>query len=105
MGSQGELQGDVANAKAHEEEQRARELHLQRQNAALVTLEDIQAAAKRIEARIVRTPLLAWPSLNAEASNCLQHEGAAGDVHVNVAFKAEHVQVVGYVLSVGIVRS
>lgn len=105
MGSQGELQGDGGNAKTHEEEQGARELHLQRQNSALVTLEDIRAAAKRIEARTVRTPLLAWPSLNTEASSSLQHVGTAGEVRVNVAFKAEHLQVVGYVLSAGVVRS
>lgn len=58
----------------------------------LVSLSDIEAAAERISSRVIQTPLLTNQSIDRAVSLAI---GGNEDIDVRIAFKAEHLQVVG----------
>ncbi|CAO1635278.1 unnamed protein product [Parajaminaea phylloscopi] len=65
-----------------------------RRGVQLVSLRDIQQAARDIRGRIVRTPLLTSTALDDIVCQAVSQHGHP-EVRVRLAFKAEHLQVVG----------
>lgn len=61
-----------------------------RESTPLVSLADIESAAARISDRVIRTPLLRNDAIDSVVSDAV-----GGGVNVKLAFKAEHLQVVG----------
>lgn len=60
----------------------------------LISIADIQAAAQRIAPHVVRTPLLTNGAIDDIVSQALSPPDAPR-LKIRMAFKAEHLQVVG----------
>lgn len=67
---------------------------LQRRAIDLVSLADIQEAAERIAPHVIRTPLLTNAAIDDVVSQALSPPNAPR-LKIRLAFKAEHLQVVG----------